>query len=177
MGARSIVRWVAGVAVVLQSFGSIHAQQSPSSSTVQQTLQAAAAGDAQAMCGVGVMYFTGSGLPRDLGQAMTWFQRSAAAGNASAMQNLGFMYANGAGVPRDFTQAMNWFQKAADLGDAGSMNFIGVMYDKGAGVPRDDAQAMVWFRKAADTGFPPSMPFMGSALLSSMDDYRRMGLV
>jgi TPR repeat protein len=81
-----------------------------------RTMINAAAGDANAMTHLGLMYETGEGVPRDDAQAVSWYRKAADAGEMVAMYGLGDMYENGRGVPKDYAQALSWYRKAAAAG-------------------------------------------------------------
>ena len=56
-------------------------------------LKAAEAGEATAMCNLGVYYAYGKGgLTKDETKAVEWYRKAAEAGNARAMCNLGYCY-------------------------------------------------------------------------------------
>ena len=59
------------------------------------------------------MYASGSGVPRDYGEAARWYRKAARQGHPHAQLNLGAMYANGQGMPRDYVEAHKWFDLAA----------------------------------------------------------------
>ena len=67
---------------------------------------------------LGVMYFNGESLPKDLKEAAKWFRLAADQGHATSQFNLGAMYENDLGVPQDFKEALKWFRLAADQGHA-----------------------------------------------------------
>ena len=62
-------------------------------------LQAAEAGDAEAMAHLGRMHFRGEGIPKDSALAMKWLKASAEKGNARGLYHLAELYQNGVGVP------------------------------------------------------------------------------
>ena len=66
---------------------------------------AAAKGDAKAQFEVAARYAEGKGIPRDFGQAATWYQRAAAQGLAPAQYRLGALYERGLGVSTDPARA------------------------------------------------------------------------
>ncbi len=111
-------------------------------------------GDAEAQYNLGLMYYTGKGVPRDYAKAVGWYRKAAEQGDAGAQNNLGVMYGEGQGVPRDYAKAVGWYRKAAEQGDAGAQNNLGVIYDKGLGVPRDYILAHMWFGLAVSK-LPP----------------------
>lgn len=121
----------------------------------------ARAGDPAAQNSLGVMYYTGEAVSKNLsGQVLDndpelaagWFFRAAEQGYADAQFNLGLMYANGEGVPQDMTQAVELFKKAAEQGHVDAQNNLGAMYFTGEGVERDEKKAIEWFEKAAAQG-------------------------
>jgi uncharacterized protein len=124
--------------------------------------EAAAAGDANAMNMVGVLYYHGHGVTQDNVQAHQWFEKAANAGNTNAMCNLGALYAEGKGVAQDFQHALWWYQKAATAGNASGMYNVGASYLNGTGVARDSQEASKWFQKAADAGDVRAMYTLGT---------------
>jgi TPR repeat protein len=123
----------------------------------------AEAGYSKAMNGLGAMYRSGQGVPKDDGEAVKWFRKAAEQGNANAQNNLGLAYLNGQGVPKDEAEAVKWFRKAAEQGFAVAQSSLGIAYFNGQGVQKDDGEAVKWFRKAADQGFGPAQFNLGLA--------------
>ena len=74
--------------------------------------KAAAAGNAFAMNGLGLIYLNGYGVALDYVEARKWYEKAAATGNAYAMYNLGNPYLNGDGAPKDYAEARKWYEKA-----------------------------------------------------------------
>lgn len=117
----------------------------------------AAAGDANAQYGLGVLYTDGDGVPKDPAQAALWFRKAADQGHLDAQYNLGVIYANGEGVPKDYAEAAKWCRKAADQGNPDAQYNLGVMHLSGQGLPKDDQQAYFWFLIASLSGDPDSV--------------------
>lgn len=63
----------------------------------------AESGDVEAQLALGVMFYSGDGVPRHLGEAAKWMQRAAEQGNAVAQSNLGVLYLNGENPGEDMT--------------------------------------------------------------------------
>ena len=116
---------------------------------IQQT---AASGDAQAQVLLAAMFDTGTGVPKDYGEALKWWRKAVEQGSAYAQLGLGGMYYDGQGVSKDYSEAVRWFRKAAEQDNAYAEGNLGVMYDNGIGVPKDYAEAVKWYRKAAEQG-------------------------
>jgi uncharacterized protein len=73
----------------------------------------AAQGVALAQNNLGLMYYSGQGLPQNYDEAAKWYRLAAEQGNATAQSNLGSMYYSGEGVPQDYVQAYMWVSLAA----------------------------------------------------------------
>ena len=69
---------------------------------------------------VGMIYEHGTGVPRDLRRAFSWYERAADNGMDSdddAMYKLGYFYENGYAVSMDLDAAYQWYRKAASHGN------------------------------------------------------------
>jgi uncharacterized protein len=118
-------------------------------------------GDSHAEGMLGIMYFSGQGVPQDYTTAAFWYRKAADQGFALAQYGLGIMFYTGSGMPQDYAQTLKWWQKAAGQGFLDAQFNLGVMYDGGRGVPQDYAEAIKWYRKAADRGFPDAQTNLG----------------
>ncbi len=112
-------------------------------------------GVAFAQVNLGIMYYSGHGVPQDYGEAAKWYRLAAEQGNAIAQVNLGFMYYSGQSVPQDYGEAAKWYRLAAEQGNPTAQSNLGSMYYSGQGVPQDYVQAHLWVDLAASR-FPPS---------------------
>ena len=112
-------------------------------------------GVAFAQLNVGIMYYSGQGVPQDYGEAAKWYRLAAEQGDAIAQGNLGFMYYSGQGVPQDYGEAAKWYRLAAEQGNATAQSNLASMYFSGVGVPQDYVQAYMWVSLAASR-FPPT---------------------
>lgn len=118
----------------------------------QQYLKLAEQGNIEAQSNLGICYYNGFGVSKDLEEAVTWFQKAAEQGNARAQCNLGICYYNGSGVSKDLEEAVSWFSKAANNSEAEAQYMLGVCYKNGEGVSQDMEEAFSWFYKAANNG-------------------------
>jgi hypothetical protein len=75
--------------------------------------EAAGQGNADAQYNLGVMYYTGEGVPEDAVEAVRWFRLAAEQGDALAQISLGLSYALGEGVSQDDAEAVRWLTLAA----------------------------------------------------------------
>ena len=113
--------------LLLLTLGVAQAQQDPvklrisaqqgNKAALQGLRTLAGAGNASAQFELGVMYYTGEGVPKEAVQAVAWFRKAAEQGHADAQSNLGAMYARGEGVPKDLVIAYMWRNLAAAQGD------------------------------------------------------------
>lgn len=74
-------------------------------------------GDLAASNYIGIHYYAGLGVKRDLVKAEEWFRRAAEQGYPDAQYNLGLMYENGQAVPQEFMMAYMWFHAAHTQGN------------------------------------------------------------
>lgn len=80
-------------------------------------LRAAVSGDPDAQVNVGWMYDTGTGVRKDLKEALRWYRRAFGQGSAIAATNIGTIY-------RDLgnrRRALEWFWRSIRAGDVGSL--------------------------------------------------------
>jgi len=120
--------------------------------------KAADKGSTSAMVELGVMYGTGSGLPKDLEQARKLFERAAEAGNPRGVTNLAEV---GGSTSPDQTKARAMLAKAADENSAEAQYQLGLMTADGVGGPKDDVAARALFEKAAAQGHAGALERMG----------------
>jgi hypothetical protein len=121
---------------------------------------AADAGSSQGGEALGVAYYSGIGVVKNLGTAFDLFSRAAAAGNPYAMANLGAMYGNGDYVPRDDAKALDWFDKAIAAGDASALTQVGIAFFYGHGSSVDYSMAAQYFQQAADLNDGYALKFL-----------------
>jgi len=115
---------------------------------------AAELGGGKAQFFLGLMHYTGQGVPQSYREAKKWYIIAAEQGYASAQSALGTMYYKGRGVPQIYRQAKKWFFMAAEQGEPDAQSNLGIMYVEGLGVPQDYSKAHMWFNLAASR-YPP----------------------
>lgn len=74
---------------------------------------AALQGDAHAQYMVGLMYWSGEGVPYDEAEAARWYLLAAENGDVQAQFQIGNFYYTGEAVEQDLVQAHFWFSVAA----------------------------------------------------------------
>ncbi|SDR49451.1 hypothetical protein SAMN05443245_6415 [Paraburkholderia fungorum] len=135
--------------------------------------KAAAQGDAEAECRLGLGYVLGPrgpfGLPHDVSQGLALMTKAADQGLAHCQNEMGSLYQHGMwDVPKDMAQAVAWYRKAAEAGYAVSEVSLGNAYKFGEGVQQDENQAALWYQRAqvqykkeADQGDVPAELALG----------------
>ena len=112
----------------------------------------AAEGNADAQYALGVAYFKGEGVSRDLNDSMKWFEQAANSGNVQAMFNLGAAYWEGNGTRQSYAEAVQWWEKSAAAGQSAAQYNLGLAYYLGKGAEQDFDQALKWIRQSAENG-------------------------
>lgn len=79
-------------------------------------------GDKDAQFELGEFYFDGQRTPRDLPQALNWFEKASLQGHAEAQYRLGMMFFRGDGVPANNVQAYIVLKMAAVNGSDEGMD-------------------------------------------------------
>ena len=90
---------------------------------LEQLKQSAESGNTDAMVTLGNLYYKGSynsGISRDFGRALEWFEMAANAGNRDVIMNVAAIYEKGSAGTRDLEKAYEWYKKAIDAGIAGA---------------------------------------------------------
>ena len=111
----------------------------------------AGAGNAEAQNRLGLMYFSGIGVPQDYAKAINEFARAAVQGHLEAQAMLGRQLGRGLGVPRDDFSAFMWFQRSAEQGNLNGQLLLSGAYHYGNGTKPDLALAYKWALLAVAT--------------------------
>jgi TPR repeat protein len=127
--------------------------QTPTSEFLEETKRRAEAGDATAQCNLGIFYFFGQGVRRDVRESTRWYCRAAEQGDAQAQYNLGIAFDRGHGVARDSSESFRWFLAAAEGGHAESQYNVAISYGQGNGVGMDWIEAFRWIILSDQGGY------------------------
>lgn len=149
-------------------------------------------GNADATNLMGKLYENGWGVPADVEQAKTYYNRGARtghidsvnslralknkdykieldnllpqaeAGNANAQNRVGEMLEFGYGAPRNPSKAFDLYQQAADQGLVAAQHNLGRSYNFGTGTEQNFVKAEKWYLQAAKQGYTNSMFFLGT---------------
>ncbi len=119
---------------------------------VKQMLSEAKSGDPAMQSNLGVMYFEGIGVEKNLSKAADWYKKAAEQGYAVGQSNLATQLLHGLGVEQDATKAAKWYERAASQNYAQAQYALANLYVSGRGVDRDYRTAREWYEKAAVNG-------------------------
>lgn len=122
---------------------------------------AAEAGNEVAQYTLGMRFWLGDGVSRDVNKAMIWLSRSAAADYFYADTALGMIYDDGDGVAQDYGQAAYHYRRAAEKKEPLAEYRLGLLYTHGRGVPQDYAEAARWYKAAAEQGWADAQNNLG----------------
>ena len=98
---------------------------------IQQLKACAKEGDKDCQLALGISYYTGQGINKDLTQAAVWLEKAAAQGSADAQTMIGECYLHGNGVKQDLRKAYEWLLKAAKQNDAIAQYLVGEFHYNG----------------------------------------------
>jgi TPR repeat protein len=97
---------------------------------------------------LGRLYYTGSGIPRDLNAAESWLEKAANQDDPFGQQLLGLVRLE----KNDYANASGWFRKAAMQGLPQAQAQLGELLKDGRGVTPDKFEAYVWLSVSLDAG-------------------------
>lgn len=133
--------------------GNEHAGRHESSAALERARARAERGDADAQFEVGLAYSKGLAVPRDFGEAYSWWLKAAQQNNARAQYYLGLLFETGQGVAQDRQAAAVWFQRAAEQNLPEAQFRLGALFaDGGGGVQQDYGETLRWWTRAAQQG-------------------------
>ena len=118
-----------------------------------KTKEQADAGDVNALCELGYIYYYGyDGIQANLSAAVDCWSQASEQGDATAKNALGWCYRLGVGVPKNLDRAYQLIREAADLGNSDAQYMMGEFYYKGCPELYLDCEytmAFLWYMKAA----------------------------
>jgi TPR repeat protein len=110
---------------------------------------------------IGLLYFAGAGVPRDIVKACDFYAISEQKADPNGTELLADCFFKGQGRPQDYTQSARLYQEASARGVAIADCALGNQYLGGLGVPKDQAKAAALCRKSADRGVPQAQTDLG----------------
>jgi len=132
-------------------------------------------GDADAQFNLGQAYRLGRGVPINLSQAKTWFERAAGTGHLDAETTLGLLlFQNG-----EQAQGLKWLRQAAEQGEPRAMLVYGTALYNGDGITQDRALGYAYVSRAAGIGLAPAKDTLAQLdeLVAPADRQKAMALI
>ncbi|MFI5002802.1 MAG: tetratricopeptide repeat protein, partial [Reyranellales bacterium] len=124
--------------------------------------QAAAAGHRRAQINIGILYFRGQGVARDLVQARAWLEKAAAGDDPYALYALGRAMEDSFGpAVGDVVRATDLYRRAAEQGHPLAELRYGLALSEGVGNKRDPVAAVRWLLRAQESGVPEAALALG----------------
>jgi serine/threonine protein kinase len=124
-------------------------------------------GEAAACLEQGQRYESGTGVPRDEGQAAVFYRRACDRGAAGGCTRLGVLHNSGRGVERDLGLSAILYEKGCGGGDRAGCNNLGTLYEFGlVGVGPDEGRAAAFYKQACDLGDPHACGNLGVVSLN-----------
>ncbi|MBR5209147.1 MAG: sel1 repeat family protein [Paludibacteraceae bacterium] len=114
--------------------------------------ESAEKGNAKAYRNLGICYYNGEGVLKNLKKAFELYTKAAELGDDVAQYNLAYCYHSGEGVNKDEEMACIWYKKAAEQGIVDAQYNLALHYFKGEGIPQNYGEATEWAKKAAKQG-------------------------
>jgi TPR repeat protein len=115
--------------------------------------QEAEEGNDYAAYRLGVEYFDGQRVPRDLEQAAHYQQLAAELGNPAAMFELASYYEDGIGMDQNIQEAASWYLQSAERGYPPAQHNVATMLEDGEGIEQNLVEAYVYYSLAIEAGF------------------------
>jgi TPR repeat protein len=117
----------------------------------------AKAGDARSQAGIGYMYYTGRGVPRDVARAAEHFGRAANQGEPTAQLFLAVMYFRADGVPKNLPLALMWIELAVAGGQPETFELRGSIMQAMTDAEREESWRLLarWREAHATNGARP----------------------
>ena len=101
---------------------------------------------------LGIKYYKGDGVKRDLNRAVRYFERSAKDGNIKAKYNIAVIYGSKNYQNHNYSKAFDLFLELAKNGHAKAQNRVGMALLYGTGIDKDYKMAVRWFEESYFNG-------------------------
>lgn len=118
----------------------------------EKSLKLAESGNPIEQFQIGLYYYHGVSVSKDLKKAIKWFRASAEQGYIYAETSLGICYRKGDGILTNYIEAVKLFEHAAALGDVTAIYNLAICYYYGQGVIKDYQKSAELFRQASECG-------------------------
>jgi TPR repeat protein len=109
-------------------------------------------GNADALEGIGTLYYYGYGVAKSEKEAIKWYRKSAEKGSCAGQNSLGYEYLRGNFLPKDYNEAIKWYRLSAAQSNLLGLEALGSIYLEGKGVPHDTVTAVKYYMEAVRQG-------------------------
>ena len=117
---------------------------------------------------LGLYFYQGIGVKKNLSESFKWFAKSAKNGSALGQYYLGNAYYNGDGTEKNISNAVVWYEKSAAQGNDDSTFELGCLSAKGIGLEKSYEKAFSYYKKAADNGNPKAQNNLANLYLNGL---------
>jgi hypothetical protein len=115
--------------------------------------QGAALGQREAAQALAMMLHTGDGIPRDLPQAIQYYELAIKSGYLDSMNNLAEIYRQGEdGIPRNIDRAVSLLRSAAQMGHTFAMVNLGNYYENNPAADKPEFLPLAYYLLASKYG-------------------------
>jgi TPR repeat protein len=105
-----------------------------------------------AMYNLGIHYYSGNGVKREVKEANDWFAQAAEKNFVPAMVEFGQSIVTSTDDPEKSRRGLEWLERAANLGSLDAKLWLGYDLYFGKGGHHDDDLALLWFGRVAAAG-------------------------
>ena len=126
--------------------------------SVEYLKRSAERGNAEALFGLGKLYWNGQGVPRDYRMAVNCYIKAAEMGKVEAMLLAGWFYYTGGIVEKDLKLARKYYKMAADRNDERAFYWLGMIHFE----LKEYKQALAYYKYAGRGGDLAAMVWVGT---------------
>jgi len=137
--------------------------------TVKYAVPAAEQGDKLGELYLGICYYYGRGIDKNLEKAFALFKSAAEKDSGKALHWMGYLYENGIFVDKDLEKALKYYTEAADNGVLDVQVMLANRYYKGMHVTKDIEKAKHYYHLAALRESPEGMYGYGQCLYNALN--------
>lgn len=120
-------------------------------------------GNADAQFTIGMCYYNGEGVFKDMQAAKEWLGKAAEQEHLEAQYRLALCYYYGKNISDKDKDRMVWMLKTATgKGHPNAAYYLGLCFRNGFGVVKDEAEAKTYFAKASEAGVVDATEALGT---------------
>lgn len=127
--------------------------------------KSAESGNSDDQCHIGLMYFTGSEIEKDITKAKFWLEKSASQKNALALYSLSVFYKDGIATTIDLKKEFELVSRSAEIGNVDAQFNLSKIYRLGNSVVNQNTEkAIFWLKKCVEQNDSEAMWNLGDLL-------------